>query len=158
MTNQFQNFIAIIKALNNYKVDYVLVGGVAVILYGLERLTRDLDIFIKPVPENIESLKKALNSIFHDSSIEEINSSELEKYPVIRYGTPTGFYIDLMTKIGEAFSFEDLEYEIMEYKDVRIKIATPEMLYRMKKDTVRPQDKIDASFLNEIIESRKSRN
>jgi hypothetical protein len=127
-------------------VDYVLVGGVAVILYGLERLTRDLDIFIKPVPENIEKLKEALNSVFHDRSIEEITSSELNKYPVIRYGTPNGFYVDIMTKLGEAFSYEDLEYEIIEYRDVKINIATPEMLYRMKKDTVRPHDKIDGIF------------
>jgi len=30
-----------------------------------------------------------------------------------------------------------------------VRVATPRMLYRMKRDTVRPQDKIDASVLRE---------
>jgi hypothetical protein len=32
---------------------------------------------------------------------------------------------------------------------IRVRVATPRMLYRMKRDTVRPQDKIDASVLRE---------
>jgi hypothetical protein len=158
MTNQFQNFIAVIDALNKYNVDYVLVGGVAVILHGLERLTRDIDIFIRSDPENIDNLKRALHAIFDDSSIDEITADELEKYAVIRYGTPDGFYIDIMTKLGEAFSYQDLDYETVEFNGIKIKLATPEILFKMKKDTLRFQDKIDASFLEEIISNRKGRN
>ena len=154
MTNQFQSFVSVIQALNKYNVDYILVGGVAVILHGLERLTRVLDVFIRPTLENIDNLKKALHSVFSDSSIEEINSSELEKYYVIRYGTPNGFYIDIMTKVDDTISFEDLEHEIIDYKSIKIKIATPEVLYNLKKDTVRHQDKIDALFLKEIMNAR----
>ena len=158
MTNQFQNFIAVIDALNKYNVDYILVGGVAVILHGLERLTRDIDIFIKSDPENIDNLKRALHAIFDDSSIDEIIADEFEKYAVIRYGTPDGFYIDLMTRLGEAFSYQDLDYETVEYSGIKIKLATPEMLFKMKKDTLRLQDKIDALFLEEIIRKRKVKN
>jgi len=157
MTNQFQNFMAVIEALNRYQVDYVLVGGVAVILHGLERLTRDIDIFIKPDRENVDKLRRALHSIFDDQSIDEITTEELQKYAVIRYGTPEGFYIDIMTKLGELFSFQDLEYEIIEYKGIKIRLATPGILYKMKKDTVRFQDKIDALFLQEIIGKQKSK-
>ena len=96
MSNQFKNFLSVLKALDNHKVDYLLIGGVAVILHGLERLTRDIDIFIKLIPQNIENLRTALNSVFNDDSIEEITLNELQNYPVIRYGTPNGFYIDLM--------------------------------------------------------------
>lgn len=158
MTNQFQNFIAVIDALNKHNVDYILVGGVAVILHGLERLTRDIDIFINSDSENIDNLKRALQSIFDDLSINEITADELKKYAVIRYGTPDGFYIDIMTRIGEAISYQDLEYEIIDYNEIKIKLSTPEMLFKMKKDTLRLQDKIDASFLEEIIRNRKGRN
>ncbi len=157
MTNQFQNFITVIDALNKYNVDYILVGGVAVILQGLERLTRDIDIFIKSDPDNIDNLKSALHSVFDDPSIDEITADELKRYAVIRYGTPDGFYIDIMTRLGDAFSYQDLEYETIEYSGVRIKIATPEMLFKMKKDTVRLQDKIDALFLEAIIKKRKAK-
>ena len=30
---------------------------------------------------------------------------------------------------------------------IRVRVATPRMLYRMKKDTVRPQDRLDAETL-----------
>jgi hypothetical protein len=107
MPDQFKAFIQVLEAFNTYKVDYILIGGVAVILHGMERLTRDIDIFVKMVPENIECLRKALYSVFDDPSIEEITLEELQKYPVIRYGTPHGFYIDIMARLGEIVAYED---------------------------------------------------
>lgn len=35
------------------------------------------------------------------------------------------------------------------YGDVNVKVATPETLYRMKRDTVRLRDKADAQVLKE---------
>lgn len=55
---------------------------------------------------------------------------------MIRYGTPDDFYIDIMARIGELRTFEDLEYEIVEYQGIPIKIATPETLLKLKKDTI----------------------
>jgi len=43
----FQDFIT---ALNNNNVDYILLGGYAVILYGYSRNTGDMDIFEIPSP------------------------------------------------------------------------------------------------------------
>jgi hypothetical protein len=156
MPNQFQRFLAVIEALNQFDVEYVLVGGVAVILHGLERLTREIAIFIKAIPENVHRLKKALHSIFNDPSIDEITAEDLESYAVIRYGTPNGFYIDIMTQLGETFSFQDLEYETIAYGTVKIKIATPETLFKMKNDSLRLQDKADALFLQDMIHQRRS--
>lgn len=144
----------LLKALDDYKVEYILIGGVAVIIHGFERLTRDIDLFIKQTAPNIQQLKDALNSLYHDKTIEEITIDELQNYPIIRYGTPNGFYIDIMTRLGEAFSFDDLRYEIIEYQGIKIKIATPESLYNLKKDTLREKDKMDASFLKQIINNK----
>ena len=47
MVDQFKEFLQVFKALGLQKVDYVLIGGVAVILHGMERLTRDMDIIVK---------------------------------------------------------------------------------------------------------------
>ena len=156
MADQFRDFIAVLNAFDRHKVDYILIGGVAVILHGMERLTRDVDIFVKMDAENIDTLRKALHSIFDDTSIEEITFEELKKYPVIRYGTPNGFYIDIMARLGEAVSFEDLEYETIAYQGTKIRIGTPETLYKLKKNTVRDRDKIDAIFLEELIKAKQS--
>lgn len=152
--SQFNEYMRVLKAFEKHDVDYILVGGFAVILFGMQRLTRDIDIFVKMVPENIEKLRKALHALFEDPSIEEITLSDLEQYPVIRYGTPNGFCIDILARLGEAATFDDLEYEAVEIQGTQIKVATPEALYRLKKDTVRPEDKIDAMFLKEIIKRR----
>lgn len=152
--SQFNEYMRVLKAFEKQHVDYILVGGFAVILFGLQRLTRDIDIFVKMVPENIEKLRKALHALFEDPSIEEITLSDLEEYPVIRYGTPNGFCIDILARLGEVATFDDLEYEVVEIQGTQIKLATPEALYYLKKDTVRPEDKIDAMFLKELINRR----
>ena len=115
MADQFTDFIRVLDSFDKNKVEYVLIGGVAMVLQGMERLTRDIDIFVKMDSNNIELLRKSLNSVFKDNSIEEITLEELSDYAVIRYGTPNGFNIDILTRIGEMFSFEDLEYEIIKY-------------------------------------------
>ena len=122
----------------------------------MQRLTRDIDIFVKMTFKNIEKLRKALHALFEDASIEEITLSDLEQYPVIRYGTPNGFCIDILARLGEVATFDCLEYETVEILGTRIRVATPEALYRLKKDTVRPEDKIDAMFLKEIIKRREA--
>lgn len=156
MEDQFEDFIKVLGALDKHEVDYILIGGVAVILHGMQRLTRVVDIFVKIVPENMDKLRKALHSIYDDVSIEEITVSELNEYPVIRYGTPSGFYIDIMARIGEVARYDDFECEIIDYQGIKIKIATPETLYLLKRDSLRDKDKIDAVFLRELIEAKKA--
>jgi len=136
-TEQFDAFLQVLAALDAYEVEYILVGGVAVIFHGMERLTRDIDVFVKPVPDNIARLRKALYSIFEDPAIEEITSQELQAYPVIRYGTPNDFYIDIMTQLGQAITYDDLEHEIIEYQGIPIRIATPKTLYDLKNSMFR---------------------
>ncbi len=157
MNIQFNEFLRLLKALEEHQVKYVLVGGVAVIIHGMERLTRDIDLFIQNTHLNIQNLQRALNSLYNDDSINEITFSELEKYPVIRYGTPEDFYIDIITRLGEAIAFEEIKYEIIEYQGIGVKIASPESLYLMKKNTYREKDKLDILFLQELIYARNSK-
>ena len=154
----FKNFLKILRALANEKVDYVLIGGFAVILHGLARLTTDIDIFIKPQAENLDRLKKALKKVFpKDKEINSISLQDLVDYAVVRFGTEADFYIDIVARIGEMFQYEDLEYEVREIAGVPVRMATPETLFKMKKDTVRPEDKRDAWFLAELIAKKSSR-
>ena len=46
------------QALKKADVRYILIGGFAVVLYGMQRLTRDIDIFVEMVPDNVENLEK----------------------------------------------------------------------------------------------------
>lgn len=57
LSNQFTKFFLLLKVLDENQVDYILIGGVTVILHGFERLTRDVDLFIKSTPQNVSQLQ-----------------------------------------------------------------------------------------------------
>ncbi len=153
-TMQFERFLSLLRALGRERVEYVLIGGVAMNLQGIARATEDVDLFIRPEKENIQRLIRALRSIWDDPDIGQITVEDFRGgYPTIRYGPPgEDFVIDLLSQLGEKFHFGDIEAEHMKVEDVDVRIATPRMLYRMKKDTVRPIDRGDATALREKFE------
>ena len=140
---------SILGSLEQFGVSYVIIGGAAMNLHGLPRFTQDLDLFIEPTNDNIDRLKAALHNIYDDPHIDEITAADmLGDYPAIQYVPPVGtFYLDLLTRLGEAFRFEDIETERVEFQGLIVTVATPSTLFRMKKGPVRPRDWSDAAAL-----------
>ena len=69
---------------------------------------------------------------------------KLNAYP------PSGdLYLDVMTRLGEAASFETVEREIKVVEGIQVPVATPRALYNLKRDTIRPLDRRDAAALRE---------
>lgn len=148
---QLHDVKTLLQALHRENVEYVLVGGVAMGLHGLERTTADIDLFVRVSETNIDRLKVALRSIWDDPSIDEIRADDLlAAYPVVRYGPPTGdFFIDIMSRIGTEFGYDDLKFDKIDVEGVPVHLATPDTLYRLKRNTLRPIDQIDAGRLKE---------
>jgi hypothetical protein len=136
----------VLAALERERVDYVVFGAVALALHGLPRATEDLDLFIAPDRDNVERLKAALRSVFHDPHVDEISADDLlGDYPAVQYGPPEGpFHIDILTRLGELFDFASLTSERVMFGGVSVRVVTPEMLFEMKRGTVRPKDHVDA--------------
>ena len=147
-----EKFFQVIEQFEQEKVEYVLIGGLAVVLHGFPRFTQDIDIFVRPTEENVAKIRKALQKLFNDTSIEEITSEELDKSPVIRYGTPEGFSIDFIGRLGETFSFDDIRYDAIKLEGHTVRLAAPESLLRLKENTMREIDQLDAKFLREKIQ------
>ncbi len=143
--------LEVLASLQREQVDYVLVGGAALTFHGLVRATEDLDIFVRPTAENIERLKQALRVVYNDPNIDEISAEDLMgDYPSVRYYPPNvDLFLDILTRLGEFATFDSLQAEEVESDGVKIKIASPETLYWMKKDTVRDIDRMDAQNLRE---------
>jgi Nucleotidyl transferase AbiEii toxin, Type IV TA system len=139
----------VLAALEREGVRYVVFGAVAINLLGLARATEDLDLFVEPDRDNIERLKAALRSVFRDPAIDEISAEELlNDYPAVQYVPPEGtFHVDVLTRLGEAFRFEDLQSVRIDLDGQEVSVASPRTLYRMKKGTVRPKDWGDAEAL-----------
>lgn len=147
----------LLQALQQYEVQYAIFGGAALNLHGIARFTEDVDLFVAPEDSNIERLRLALFSVFDDPAIEEISTADLlGDYPAVQYVPPGGgFHLDIITRLGEAFRFEDLEVVTRPLGDLEVQVVSPLTLYRMKKDTVRLRDRADAEMLRELFDLEK---
>ena len=144
----------VLEALESRNVKYAIFGAIALNLHGVLRNTEDLDIFVAPEESNVEKLKAALRDAIDDPEIESITAADLlTDCTAVRYVPPTGsFYIDIVTRLGEALTFADLEIERMPYEELTVSVVTPRTLYRMKKDTVRGKDRLDADLLRRAFD------
>ena len=140
-------------ALADEGVAYVLVGGVAMNLHGVVRATEDVDLFVRPDAENVARIRRALTRVYADPDIEGIRAEDLAgDYPVVRYVPPeAGPVLDLIARLGDRFTYEDLRFEVRDLGDASVRLATPATLYAMKHDTVRPVDRADAQRLRDAF-------
>ena len=141
----------VLAAFEREGVSYAIFGAAALNLHGLARFTEDLDVFLEPTADNIARLRAALTSVFADPSIEDITAADLlGDYPAVQYVPPEGaFHLDLLTRLGQAFTFADLEVVRTTFDGLTVSVVSPRTLYLMKRDTVRLKDKADAALLRE---------
>lgn len=155
---EFARFLDVVRAFERAQVDYILVGGVAVNLHGIVRATEDIDFFVRPDSANIERVKEALRSLWKDPEIDSIKAEDFGKYPTLRYAPPgEEIIVDILTQIGTAFSYDDLESEPVSVEGVTVRVATPRTLVRMKRDTLRMIDKADAARTGQGFRHRGGR-
>lgn len=130
-------------------MEYVLIGGIAMNVHGLVRATEGVDLMLDPSEANLERLRIALSSIYHDPDIALLVASDLTgDYPVVRYVPPDdGPPVDLIARLGNAMAYEDLEWQVVEVGGVGVRVATPASLHAMKHGTLRPRDIDDARRL-----------
>ncbi|HLW53474.1 MAG TPA: nucleotidyltransferase [Candidatus Angelobacter sp.] len=95
----------LLRLLNESRVEYLIVGGFAVMKYGEPRYTKDLDVWVHNSPQNsirvVEALKKFGAPLQHDGITAETFA---EKQVVYQIGVAP-VRIDILTEItGVAFS------------------------------------------------------
>jgi len=88
-----------IQKLNLHNVEWVIVGGEAVIYYGYTRLTGEVVFFFRSDEKNVENLWQALYDFWDGQIPGEITKHDLkEPGYFIQFGIPPN-RIDLMNKI-----------------------------------------------------------
>ena len=159
---------AIVRALNDANVRYVIVGGVAVIAHGYERLTKDLDLVIGLERENIIAALTALQAIDYQMAVpaspEDFANSELREtwrrekgMIVLKLWSDTHRRTPIDVFIYEPFDFEG-EYAAARRENVLGPMQAPVVRYdtliKMKKAAGRPQDLADIADLTRLQELR----
>jgi hypothetical protein len=109
----FPDFIDFITILLEKKVDFLLVGGYAVISHGYNRSTSDLDIWVNRTESNYSKLMQA----FADFGLPSITKEDFlfnEKVDVFQFGRPP-LAIDIMLKV-KGLDFESCQKHVYLYK------------------------------------------
>jgi predicted nucleotidyltransferase len=65
----------LLRSLNAHSVDYVLIGATAFPVHGYARATLDVDVFIRPTPENAQRVRRALVAFGYD--LESVADEEI---------------------------------------------------------------------------------
>ena len=93
------NQISLLAAFVAAKVEFAVVGGVAVNIHGYMRATNDLDLFIRPTQENARAAFDALLAL--GFPLEGLQPDDLlDDEDNLRFGPPED-HIDILASIGE---------------------------------------------------------
>ncbi len=92
-----QDFRDLLELFNKYKVDYIIVGAYALGFHGAPRYTGDLDVFVRPDPNNARSIMQALHD-FGFGSVGLAASDFEEEEKIVQLGFPP-VRVDIITSI-----------------------------------------------------------
>jgi hypothetical protein len=136
----------LLALLNEKKVRALVVGGYAFCFHARPRNTKDIDIWIEPIPENVERLLQALAD-FGFGSVGLEAKDFLEPGQFVQLGYPP-HRIDLLTSI-KGVGFEDAWAGRIEavVSSVTVCFLGEEDLIHNKKLVARPQDLADVAVL-----------
>lgn len=152
-----EQIVAIWNSFFENKVMYITIGGFAVNIYGYNRSTRDVDIYLDDTIENRINLRKALKSI---------NLGDFETIETMQFipgGTDFtlsyGLKLDIMTTVKglEDKSFSSLldDATIVMIGETPVYFIDYDNLIIAKKAANRPKDILDIEELNKLNNDTK---
>jgi hypothetical protein len=160
---------AVVEALAGAQARYLVVGGLAVVAHGYVRYTKDVDLVIQLVPDNIRRAMAALERLgyrpavpvpieeFADPAsrgrwIREKGMTVFQLWSDAHRETPIDVFV------AEPFDF-DREYEAALRKPLfgrlEVRVVSLPTLIRMKEAVGRPEDRIDVEHLRQMLDDRK---
>jgi hypothetical protein len=139
LTQDFKEFLSL---LNSEEIEYLLIGGYAVGIYGYVRGTKDMDVWIATDLVNIQRLITALTKFgFQTGSLspEMFTGSQT----VFRMGLPPS-RLEILTKIA-GVEFRDCyaRRRVIDYEGLPVAVIAYEDLKKNKLSTGRPRDAAD---------------
>jgi hypothetical protein len=146
---ELEDLVRLARALNAHGVEYVLIGGFAVIAHGGSRTTKDIDLLVEAGPENIRRVRQALQ-ILEDKAVNDVADDDVARYSVVRVADE--IVVDLMGKAcGVDYDDARRDAVMIRFGDVDVPVASPSTLIRTK-NTPRPSDAADRQFLQVLID------
>jgi hypothetical protein len=165
---RLESFEAIVRALHQAEVPFIVVGGIAVNAHGYGRLTNDVDIVIRLRPDTIAAAFRSLASLgyvprvpitaeqFSDAAQRAFWIAE-RQMQVLNFSSDQHRETQVDLFVQEPFDF-DAEYANALVQrltaDIPVRIVRFDTLIKLKRDAGRPQDVSDVAELLSIRDGR----
>jgi hypothetical protein len=150
-----QNFTDFINLLEQHKVRYVLVGGLAVLMNGHFRTTKDMDIFYEAERKNCDRLSKVIQE-FGFGYLQFTIDDLMDTSSFIKLGREPE-RIDLLNELP-GVTFKEVYDEAFDYKEedepFTVKVIHINHLIKNKKAVGRYQDLDDVKKLEKILKKK----
>ncbi len=142
-----QDFRELLSLLNSKKVEYLIIGGYAVGLYGYIRATGDIDIWISNKRDNALKIIECLKIFGFDEKDLDINYF-LEENQITRFGNPP-LRIEFITNISGVIFEECISRrEVVKIDDIEIPFINLDDLKKNKSSAGRYKDLDDLENLS----------
>ena len=141
-----RDFVEMLSALCDAEAEFLIVGAHAMAVHGRPRATGDLDIWVRPTPENAERVWTALEVFgapLHELSKDDLSTTDV----VFQMGLPPN-RIDLLTSIsGVEFEAAWAGRVSLRLGDVDAGVIGRQELIENKRAAGRPRDIADVAEL-----------
>lgn len=155
---------ALLKALTDQEVEFIVVGAAAGVIQGALSTTADLDVVHRRTPENVERLYELLRRL--DAKMRfDLAGRELRPTQEMLLGSG---HVNLSTTLGpldplcelspgEAYETLLPETEVVRDSELEVRVLTLEALIRLKSASGRAKDKLALPLLIATLEEREKR-
>lgn len=141
-----RDFSEMLSALSDAGAEYLLVGAHAMAAHGLPRATGDMDLWVRPSPENAERVWRALAEF--GAPLDQLSQEDLTEPEVVFQLGIVPSRIDILTSVT-GVDFEDAwgRREVIDLDGVQVGVIAREDLIRNKKAVGRLRDLADIEEL-----------
>lgn len=142
------DFREMLEALIDADVEFVIVGAHALAVHGVPRATGDIDVLVRPSPENAGRVIAALLAFGAPVAAHGVTRADFERPGnVYQIGLPPR-RIDLLTEItGVSFDEAWADRVLVERDGLSLPFLSRAALLRNKDATGRDKDALDAKLL-----------
>jgi hypothetical protein len=143
-----EDYRDILQCLAAEKASFLLVGAYAMAAHGYPRATMDIDLWVRPSPENAEAVLRAL--LRFGASLQGLTAADLERDDTIFQIGVAPRRIDLITGATGLRFDEAMAHSVeADLEGLRIRVLSVDDLIRNKRATGRTKDRADAEALDE---------
>ncbi len=162
------DFLRVLRAIQDAQVRYVVVGGLAVVLHGVDRLTADIDLVIDLAPEQASRAVETLLALgfrtqvpvdarqFADPAMRKRWRDE-SSMVVLSFWDPQNRFptVDVFAEYPMEFETMYESSMVMSLSGSDVHVASIEHLIRIKQAAGRPKDLEDAGRLALLQDGKK---